>query len=99
MMAAVEEEADAFNECDSSAMSMALGGLAAANLSLVAREQRFFLHLKHACSCYCRSAFTQLILIILFPLSVFESAFPGVIAKSEISMVLLIAAQMTGTEA
>jgi len=34
------EDNDTFNDCDSSAMSMALGGLAAANLSLVAREQR-----------------------------------------------------------
>ena len=34
------EETEMFNDCDSSAMSMALGGLAEANLSLVAREQR-----------------------------------------------------------
>ena len=34
------EETEMYNDCDSSAMSMALGGLADANLSLVAREQR-----------------------------------------------------------
>jgi hypothetical protein len=34
------EETDVYNDCDSSAMSMALVGLADANLSLVAREQR-----------------------------------------------------------
>lgn len=33
------EETEMYNDCDSSAMSMALGGLADANLSLVAREQ------------------------------------------------------------
>ena len=31
---------EGFNDCDSSALSVALGGLAAANLTLVAKEQK-----------------------------------------------------------